>query len=107
MTAGAQPLPTIAGPLLPIGPELERELALVFEQGGTPAELAGEVLSWAFDRALVVRSSLDATLCHVIVARDGRSRAARVVDAPAPSPATPPRPRSAEWSSMMPARRRR
>jgi hypothetical protein len=87
-----------------MGPVLERELALLFESEAPAEELARDVVSWAFDRGLVLRSSLDERLAFVIVSRDGASRAARVVDAPS----RPPRPRGekSEWMTAMPARRR-
>jgi hypothetical protein len=104
VTLGVQPLPEIGGPLKPIGPVLERELALLFERHET-AELPRAIVAWAFERGLVLRSSLDASLVHVIVTREGASRAARVVDAPQPQP-PPPRPRGQEWTTAMPARRK-
>jgi hypothetical protein len=100
----------MVGPVVPIGPALERELALIFEEhrDADDGDLAAAIVAFAFVRGLVVRSSNEPEIVHFPIGRDGTSRAVRVVDAPPPAPPSrsSPRKRGPEWTAAMPARRK-
>jgi hypothetical protein len=100
-------LPTIYGRVVPLGPIVEHELALLFEENAEASddELARAIIAFAFARRLVMRSTLDPEVIHFPIGRDGESRGVRVADEP-PRPDPPrTRRRQAEWTATMPARR--
>jgi hypothetical protein len=94
----------MVGPVVPIGPALERELALVFEAHREPAELAAAIAAFAFERGLVFRTTLRDDVVLLPVSRAGDARAVRIVERPAPRPNAPKR--GPEWTAAMPARRK-